>query len=62
MVKIPTVRVKHKVYKIEMIINESDFDDKLHEKIDVKVNETVSSVKKKKDKDVDAELKALMGE
>lgn len=56
--KIPTILVKHKVYKIEMLINESDFDDKLHEKIGAKAEKSGTS---KKEKEVDEELKALMG-
>lgn len=60
--KIPTIKIKHKIYKVEMIINESDFDEKIHDKIDDKSNDGTGSVKKKKEKDVDAELKALMGE
>lgn len=58
--KIPTIRVKHKVYEIEMLINESDFDEKIHEKLDSKIKE-VSKSQTKKQKEVDEELKALMG-
>lgn len=29
--KIPTIKVFHKIAKIEMIINESDFDETIHE-------------------------------
>lgn len=65
MTAIPTIKVKHKEYKIEMIINESDFDSKLHEKISEK-----AAASKKKDEVVppndentsDEELKKLMGE
>lgn len=59
MSKIPTIKVKHKIKKYEMIINECDFDEKKHEKIGEKPVEKKSN---KKEKDVDAELKALMGE
>ena len=58
MASVSTIRVKHKVFKREMVINESDFDEKLHEKVGV---ETKEPAKKKKEKDVDEELKALMG-
>lgn len=58
MQKIPTIRVKHKIFKYEMIINESDFDEKMHEKIKGKVEKPVNE---KKEKNVDDELKALMG-
>lgn len=65
MTAIPTIKVKHKEYKIEMIINESDYDSKLHEKI---VEKAGSSKEKEKvippnDQNTsDEELKKLMGE
>ena len=36
MCELPTIKVKHKEYKYEMIINESDFDPKVHEKVNTK--------------------------
>lgn len=55
---LPTMKVKHKKYGIEMIINQSDFDETVHENLTKK---PVESKKKKADK-IDDELKALMGE
>ena len=65
MIDIPTIKVKHKEYKYEMVINEDDFDPKVHEKIGAK-----AATSKKKDEVVppndentsDEELKKLMGE
>lgn len=58
---LPVVKVKHKVYKTEMLINERDFDEKIHELADKKVAKTEKPSKSKEEK-VDEELKALMGE
>lgn len=58
MTAIPTIKVKHKEYKYEMVINESDFDSKLHEKI----GEKAAASKKKDEVPEDEELKKLMGE
>jgi hypothetical protein len=55
---LPTMKVKHKKYGIEMIINQSDFDENIYEDLNKK---SVKSEKKKADK-IDDELKALMGE
>lgn len=55
---LPIMKVKHKKYGIEMIINQSDFDETVHENLTKK---PVESKKKKADK-IDDELKALMGE
>lgn len=55
---LPVIKVKHKEYNIEMVINECDFDENIHQKL----NEKESSTKKKDKKNVDDELKALMGE
>lgn len=55
---LPTMKVKHKKYGIEMIINQSDFDENIYEDLNKK---SVKSEKKKVDK-IDDELKALMGE
>lgn len=65
MIDIPTIKVKHKEYKYEMVINEDDFDPKVHEKIGEK-----ATTSKKKEEVVppndentsDEELKKLMGE
>jgi hypothetical protein len=58
MTVLPIMKVKHKKYGIEMIINQSDFDETVHENLTKK---PVESKKKKADK-IDDELKALMGE
>lgn len=54
---IATIKVMYKPGKYEMVINESDFDDKIHEKIGEK-KPTKSSKKENTDDDV----KALLGE
>lgn len=59
MIVIPTIKVVYKPGKYEMVINESDFDEKIHEKIgEKKVEKPAKPVKKSSDD----ELKALMGE
>nr|DAU20381.1 MAG TPA: hypothetical protein [Caudoviricetes sp.] len=58
MTVLPIMKVKHKKYGIEMIINQSDFDETVHENLSKK---PVESKKKKADK-IDDELKVLMGE
>lgn len=64
---LPTVKVKHKKYGIEMIINESDFDKEIHELTDkkakaaAKVEEKAKAAAKVEDEDEEAKLKALMG-
>lgn len=55
---LPVIKVKHKEYNIEMVINECDFDENVHQKL----NEKEAPAKKKEKKNVDDELKALMGE
>lgn len=60
MIEIPTIKVMYKPGKYEMIINEADFDDKIHEKIGEKKQAKVE--KKAENKPVDDELKALIGE
>jgi hypothetical protein len=56
---IATIKVMYKPGKYEMIINESDFDEKIHEKIgEKKVSNKPAPVKKV----ADDELKALIGE
>lgn len=57
--EISTIKVMYKPGKYEMIINECDFDDKIHEKIGEK-----KIVNNKQSKKVveDDELKALIGE
>lgn len=64
---LPTIKVKHKKYGIEMVINESDFDKEIHEVIDKKVKAASKAVeeevkKKKAEEEEAAKLKALMGE
>ena len=60
MIEIPTIKVMYKPGKYEMIINEADFDDKIHEKIGEK--KQGKAEKKAENKPVDDELKALIGE
>ncbi|MBO7735348.1 MAG: hypothetical protein J6S67_22470 [Methanobrevibacter sp.] len=57
MSEIATIKVMYKPGKYEMIINESDFDDKIHEKIGEE--KPVKSTKKKTNDD---DVKALLGE
>lgn len=64
---LPTVKVKHKKYGIEMIINESDFDKEIHELTDKKAkaaSKAEEEAKKKKaaEEEEAAKLKALMGD
>ena len=61
MIEIPTIKVMYKPGKYEMIINESDFDEKIHEKIGEKKQAKAES-KKAEAKNIDDELKALIGE
>ena len=62
---LPTIKVKHKKYGIEMIINESDFDKEIHELTDKKAKAAAKAEEKAKavdkDEDEEAKLKALMG-
>ena len=57
MSEIATIKVMYKPGKYEMIINESDFDDKIHEKIGEE--NPVKSTKKITNVD---DVKALLGE
>lgn len=62
---IATIKVVYKPGKYEMIINESDFDEKIHQKIGEKPAKAEKPAKVEKpaeNKVVDDELKALMGE
>lgn len=54
----------YKPGKYEMVINESDFDDKIHEKIGEKPAEVEKPAKGKKAeaKNIDEEVKNLIGE
>ena len=65
MADIATIKVLYKPGKYEMVINETDFDEKIHEKIG-KQPATTQPVKPKADKpkkaNEDDELKALIGE
>lgn len=55
---INTIKVMYKPGKYEMVINEDDFDDKIHEKI----NEKPAKGKKAEAKNIDEEVKNLIGE
>lgn len=65
---LPTIKVKHKEYKYEMVINESDYDPKLHEKITEKATSGKKAAEKapekpeedKKPENPEEELKKLM--
>lgn len=54
---IATIEVVYKPGKYKMIINESDFDDKIHEKVGEE-----KPVKSNKKKNTDDDVKALLGE
>lgn len=54
---IKVIKVMYKPGKYEMIINESDFDEKIHEKIGEK-----KPVKTSKKEVIDDDVKALIGE
>lgn len=43
---LPTVKVKHKKYGIEMIINEFDFNPEIHEPLDERSKKMLSEIKK----------------
>ena len=60
---LPTVKVKHKKYGIEMIINESDFDKEIHELTDKKAKAAAKAAEEeaKKKAEEEAKLEALMG-
>lgn len=58
MTEVATIKVMYKPGKYEMIINESDFDEKIHEKIGEKKVSNKPAAKKV----ADDELKALIGE
>ena len=62
MTEIATIKVFYKPGKYEMIINESDFDDKIHEKIGEKTTVKATENKKVKKTVTDDEVKALIGE
>ena len=63
---LPTIKVKHKKYGIEMVINEKDFDKEVHELMDKKAKATAKAEeeakKKKAEEEEAAKLKALMGD
>lgn len=44
---LPTIKVKHKKYNIEMIINQKDFDKEIHEPLDKKILAEEEEAKKK---------------
>lgn len=62
MIDIPTIKVKHKEYKYEMVINEDDYDPKVHEKIGAKSTTSKKVEAPVENKNTDEELKKLMGE
>lgn len=64
---LPTIKVKHKEFKYEMVINESDYDPKVHEKIGEKAasKKAVEKAPEKpegdeKPENTEEELKKLM--
>lgn len=63
---LPTIKVKHKKYGIEMVINEKDFDKEVHELMDKKAKASSKAEeeakKKKAEEEEAAKLKALMGD
>lgn len=64
---LPTIKVKHKKYGIEMVINEKDFDKDIHELMDKKAKAASKAAeeeakKKKAEEEEAAKLKALMGD
>ena len=65
---LPTIKVKHKKYGIEMVINEKDFDKDIHELMDkkakaaAKVEEKAKAAAKVEEEEEAAKLKALMGD
>ena len=60
---LPTIKVIFKATKTPMIINEVDFDEKLHDKVVEKAEAKKTEAKKAEEKkDIDDELKNLMGE
>lgn len=62
MAEISTIKVFYKPGKYEMIINESDFDDKIHEKIGEKTTVKAGKSKKAVETIEDDDVKALIGE
>lgn len=40
--KLKTIKVNHKTYKIQMLINEKDFDSSIHERLDKKTSGKVN--------------------
>ena len=58
MSELSTIKVVYKPGKYEMVINESDFNAEIHEKI----GEEKSNVKQSKKKNTEEDLKALIGE
>lgn len=64
--KIATIKVFYKPGKYEMVINETDFDEKIHEKIGKQPVASTQPAKPKVDKpkkaNEDDEVKALIGE
>ena len=59
---INTIKVIYKPGKYEMVINESDFNDEIHEKIGEKIEEKPAKNNKKNKIVEDDVVKALIGE
>ena len=59
---INTIKVIYKPCKYEMVINESDFNDEIHEKIGEKIEEKPAKNNKKNKIVEDDDVKALIGE
>lgn len=57
--KLPILKVKHKKYNIEMVINEKDFDKEVHELMDKKSKKVNEEEKKKAEEE--KRIKAILG-
>lgn len=60
---LPTIKIKHKDYGIEMVINVSDFDSEKHEILEQEKNKKKvfkNSSKSVKDEDEDEDLRNLL--
>lgn len=71
---LPVIKVKHKIFNKEMLINEKDFNKEIHELLDKKAEAATKAAekeakkkaeeeaaKKKAEEEEAAKLKALMG-
>lgn len=61
--KLPTIKVFHKVYKIEMVINETDFNKEVHElpKEKTKLSEKEDGKNKKEEDEEAKKLASILG-